>query len=137
MASHNGSEDAPEVGAGPLAPVPAMPGVPREPLYRGRPYLLLESGLRHSLGWRHDRKAGPSFVVARLSRRLGVAKVTERFPLTEQGWASAWRALSDRDAGAAAAIAALLANREATRRAAFGLGGPGRWVVALPAARDF
>src|SRR5260221_13088448 len=93
-----------------------MPSVPRDDVYRGRPRLLLESGLRHSLGWQDDRKAGPSFVVARL-RPLGSVKVTERFPLTEQGWASAWQALSGLDASAAAAIAARLAEREAGRRA--------------------
>jgi len=79
--------------------------------------LLLEEDVRHSLGWRHDRKAGPSFVVARLSR-LGTARVAEHFPLTEQGWASAWRALSNRDADAAAAIGAKLAAQEPARRAA-------------------
>src|SRR5262249_52365088 len=116
VVSHNGSQEAPQGGAG-LPPVPAMPSVPSEPVYRGRPYLLLEEDVRHSLGWRHDRKAGPSFVVARLSR-LGTARVAEHFPLTEQGWASAWRALSNRDADAAAAIGAKLAAQEPARRAA-------------------
>lgn len=120
MVSNNGSQEAPQVSAGPLLSAPAMPSVPREPVYRGRPYLLLEEDVRHSLGWRHDRKAGPSFVVARLSR-LGTARVAERFPLTEQGWASAWRALSNRDADAAAAIAAMFAKREAAGRAAAAL----------------
>jgi hypothetical protein len=120
VVSHNGSQEAPQGSAG-LPPVPAMPGVPRETLYRGRPYLLLEQDLRHSLGWRHDRKAGPSFVVARLSRRLGIAKVMDRFPLTEQGWASAWQALSRRNANAAAAIGAKLAAQEPARRAAAAL----------------
>jgi hypothetical protein len=122
VTSHNGSEDAPEVGvgAGPLSPVPAMPSVPGEPLYRGRPYLLLDYDVRHSLGWQHHRKAGPGFVVARLSR-LGNAKVMERFPLNEQGWASAWQALSGRDAKAAAAIGAKLAEQEAARREAAAL----------------
>ena len=36
-------------------------------------------------------------MVARLSWS-GRIKVTERFPLTEQGWASAWRVLAGRDA---------------------------------------
>src|SRR5262245_34741460 len=97
-------------------PIPAMPGVREADLFRGRPYLLLEAGLRHSLGWQDNRRAGPGFVVARLNR-LGPPKVTERFPLTEAGWASAWQALSGRDADAAAAIAATLATREASTRA--------------------
>jgi hypothetical protein len=93
-----------------------MPSVSHDELYSGTPNLLLTSGLRHSLGWQDDRKAGPSFVVARLSR-LDNIKVTERFPLTEQGWASAWQALSGLDADAAAAVAARLTQRE-TRRGA-------------------
>jgi hypothetical protein len=115
--SHDGSQQAPQAHAGPLPSVPAMPSVPPSQIYRGRPYLLLESGLRHSLGWQDDRKVGPSFVVVRLSRLSSVVKVAERFPLTEQGWASAWRALADLDGSAAAAIAAMLAKREPTRRA--------------------
>jgi hypothetical protein len=118
--SHDGSQQAPQADAGPLPSVPAMPSVPLSQIYRGRPYLLLESGLRHSLGWQDDRKAGPSFIVARLPR-LSSVKVTERFPLTEQGWASAWRALADLDGSAAAAIAAMLAKREPSRRAAAAL----------------
>lgn len=117
--SHNGSQEAPQ-GSASLPSVPAMPNVPPEPVYRGRPFLLLEYDVRHSLGWRHDRKAGPGFVVVRRSR-LGTVKITDRFPLTEPGWASAWRALSDRDADAAAAIAATLAAREASTRAAAAL----------------
>jgi hypothetical protein len=97
-----------------------MPGVPDAQLYRGTPYLLDSGERSHSVGWQDDRKAGPSFVVTR-QRMLGRIKVTERFPLTEQGWAGAWQALSDRDADAAAAIAAMLAKREAARRAAAGL----------------
>jgi hypothetical protein len=98
-----------------------MPTVSPTELYAGAPNLLLwGSGFRHSLGWQDDRKAGPGFVVVRLGRLDGI-KVTERFPLTEQGWASAWRALSGLDASAAAAIAAKLAEREARTRAAAAL----------------
>jgi len=120
VVSQDGAQQASAAGAFVLPSIPAMPSVPRDNVYRGRPRLLLESGLRHSLGWQDDRKAGPSFVVAWL-RPLGSVKVTERFPLTEQGWASAWQALSGLDASAAAAIAARLAEREAGRRAAAAL----------------
>jgi hypothetical protein len=120
VVSHDGPQEAPSVSAGLLPSVPAMPSVSPVEVYRGIPNLLLGSGLRHSLGWQDYRKAGPSFVVVRLGR-LGRIKVTERFPLTEQGWASAWRALSDRDDGAATAIAAKLAEREARTRAAAAL----------------
>jgi hypothetical protein len=82
--------------------------------------LLLATGLRHSLGWQDHRKAGPGFVVVRLTRQ-GSIKVTERFPLTEQGWANAWQALSVLDAGASAAVAARLAQKEVGSRAAAAL----------------
>jgi len=118
--SDDGAQEVPQVGAGLLPSIPAMPSVRRYELYRGRPHLLLESGLRHSLGWQDDRKAGPSFVVVWLPRFTPL-KVAERFPLTEQGWASAWRALSGLDASAAAAIAARLAELEPARRAAAAL----------------
>lgn len=115
--SHHGSQEAPQAGASPLPPAPAMPIVPGHELYRGTPRLVLESDLRHSVGWQVDRKAGPSFVVARLSR-MSTIKVKERFPLTEQGWDSAWRALSDLDATAATAVAVRLAEQAESRRAA-------------------
>lgn len=95
---------------------PAMPEVPRSRLRRGTPQLLVESGLRHSLGWQDHRQAGPSFVVVKL-RGLDSVKVTSRFPLTEQGWNDAWRRLSDLDADAAAVVGAKLASREEGRRA--------------------
>jgi hypothetical protein len=111
--SDNDSRE-PLVGAGMSPAIPAMPTVPREELYRS-PHLLLDSGRGHSIGWQDTRKAGPSFVVARLGR-LERIKVTERFPFTEQGWADAWQVLSGRDARAATAIAAQLAAREGRER---------------------
>lgn len=115
--SNDHGEEAAQVTADLPPPVPAMPSVARHELYAGTPYLLAGSSLRHNLGWQDHRKAGPSFVVTRLSR-VGAIKVVERFPLTEQGWAGAWRALSDLDTSAATAVAAPLAGREAGRRAA-------------------
>ena len=111
------SHEAALAEAGPSHSIPPMPTVPREDLfaYRHTPNLLLYSGRRHSIGWKDHRKAGPSFVVARLSR-LERIKVTERFPFTEQGWADAWRLLAARDAGAATEIAARLAAREGRAR---------------------
>lgn len=116
MASQNDPGEALRAGAGAQPPVPAMPAVPRDDLYPGRPSLVVQSGVRHSLGWQVKRRAGASFVVARLSR-LDTVKVIERFPLTEQGWADAWRVLSGRDSGAAAAIGATLAERETAQKA--------------------
>jgi Short C-terminal domain len=116
VASNDGAQQMRPANAGSQDSVPAMPSVPPEQLFRGAPYTLLDFGARHSLGWQDDRKAGPSFVVVRLSR-LGTPKVKERFPLTEQGWAKAWHRLCGLDTGAAAAIEARLARREAGSRA--------------------
>ena len=113
-------QDAQEVGEGLLPSIPAMPAVPSSGLYRGRPHLLVEYGLRHSLGWQDHRKAGPSFVVVRISR-LDRVGIISRFPLTDQGWASAWRSLSGLDADAAKAVGAKLATIEARRGAAAAL----------------
>jgi len=100
--------------------IPAMPSVPPELLYRGSPYLLVDSDVHHSLGWQDHPKAGPSLVVVRLGW-LSSAKVKARFPLTEQGWESAWRALSSADPSAAAAVAAMLADQAARKGAAAAL----------------
>lgn len=110
-------QQQPSAGAGLLPTIPAMPSVSADSVYQGRPLLLLEEGLRHSIGWQAGRKAGPGFVVVRL-RRVDAVHVVERFPLTEQGWEDAWRALSDLDPAAAAAVAAKLSRDDAQRRAA-------------------
>ncbi|HEY2639973.1 MAG TPA: SHOCT domain-containing protein [Streptosporangiaceae bacterium] len=89
-----------------------MPTIAPADLRRGRPVLLRESGLRHSLGWQDNRRAGPGFVVVQLGG-LDRVKVLERFPLTETGWAAAWLALSGRDAEAASAIATKLTQLRA------------------------
>lgn len=98
MASHDGPlDEASRASAEPATLTPAMPSVPDQDLYSGPPYLLADdAGIRHSIGWQDDRRAGPGFVVAR-KRSTGRAKIIERFPLTEEGWASAWQALADVD----------------------------------------
>jgi hypothetical protein len=93
---------------------PAMPIVPSSEVYRGMPRLVLDGGVRYCLGWQRDRKAGPSFVVAKLSPRV---KVIQRFPMTEEGWAQAWESLVGYDTAAAKAIAAHFAEREVRKRA--------------------
>ncbi|HTX84731.1 MAG TPA: SHOCT domain-containing protein [Streptosporangiaceae bacterium] len=84
-----------------------MPRVSPGMLYRGTPDLLVGYGVRYSIGWQDHRRPGPSFVVARL--RWSGTRVKARFPLTEQGWESAWRELRRVDASAAAAVADKLA----------------------------
>jgi hypothetical protein len=94
---------------------PAMPDVPDSELYRGSPRLLRSSDVRHSIGWQDHRTAGPGFVVVRLPS-LGAVKVVSRFPLTPEGWDSAWRALAALDADAATTISITLAARAERRR---------------------
>ena len=115
--SHDGAQEAPEADESSMPPIPAMPTVSRSQIHRGRPRLLAEDGLRHSLGWQDHRATGPSFVVVRLSP-LDRIKVTSRFPLTDQGWEGAWRALSGLDADATTAVSTQLATMEARRNAA-------------------
>jgi len=57
------------------------------------PRVLVDAG-RYTIGWQRwpDKKGGPSFVTVRRSS-LGSFKIVERFPLTDDGWARAWRAL--------------------------------------------
>ena len=86
-----------------------MPSVAPGTVYRGSPDLLVDHDVHYSLGWQDHRRAGPSFVLVRL-RWFG-GPITARFPLTEQGWESAWRALSTADPSAAAFIAAKLARQ--------------------------
>ncbi|HKR69503.1 MAG TPA: hypothetical protein VJT16_11740 [Streptosporangiaceae bacterium] len=94
---------------------PAMPRVPRSEVYRGSPRLLLDSSVGYNVGWQEDRKAGPSFVVVQ-TRGYMTSKVTERFPMTEEGWSLAWDALVGHDPASAERILAILENREARQR---------------------
>jgi len=93
-----------------------MPVVPPADLYRGTPDLIVQFGQRYSIGWQDARKDGPCFVIARISR-IDTIRVVDRFPMTEAGWAKAWRALVRLDAAAARAVAAKLAARAAQERA--------------------
>jgi hypothetical protein len=115
VATNNGPRETPHASGDLPSSAPAMPSVPPDQIYRGTPYVLVE-GLRHSLGWQDVRKTGASFVVT-ASRPGGRVKVLQRFPLSEQGWTDAWRALSRLDASAASAIEVKLAKLEAGRRA--------------------
>lgn len=89
---------------------PAMPAVTPGTLWRGSPYLIVDSGQRYDLGWQDARKDGPCFVVTRTGV-IGSIKVLDRFPLTEDGWARAWAALVRLDAGAAQAVAKKIQER--------------------------
>ncbi len=118
-----------------VPPAPPMPQAPAGRLSSETPHLILEGGNRYSLGWMDYRTSGPSFVLARL-RWSGAVKVREQFPLTEQGWQSAWQALYAADPGAAAATTLGLRAREARLKVAADLAAREaesllhlRWVV--------
>lgn len=117
--SDSGSDQARQAAGGMPTSIPAMPSVAPGMVYRGSPELLVNYDVHYSLGWQDHRKAGPSIVLVRL-RSFG-EPVKARFPLTEQGWADAWRALSSADPSAAAAIAAKLARQAQRDNAAAAL----------------
>ena len=114
--ANNGPQERPQVSGDQPASTPAMPTVPPEQLYRGTPYLVLDGGLRHSLGWQDYRQGGPNFVVTTTQRGTGARKVSHRFPFTHDGWADAWQTLTGLDTRAAAAVGARLAQLEAGQR---------------------
>lgn len=81
------------------ADAPGMPVVQAAEL-TGEPFTL-ESGRRYTIGWQRWPGAGdePAFVILR--RSWGFLKVVQHYPLTEEGWQSAWHALASRDRAAA------------------------------------
>jgi hypothetical protein len=82
----------------------------------GEPYPLLD-GSSPTIGWQWlaDRKGGPVLVV--LTRTvLGSYKIQERFPLTDDGWAGAWRALARLSPDAAGRTREALAVRASEDR---------------------
>ena len=97
MSADNG---APQVGE-PSATVEIPPApVPRESeLWVKVPFALdplFRNGSVHStpysIGWqnRPEKKGGLGYVVIRRGG-LGVQKIVRRYPLTDEGWAEAWR----------------------------------------------
>jgi uncharacterized protein YbjQ (UPF0145 family) len=82
-----------------------------EKLPSGMPFPLVD-GLPRTIGWQWQSSAGPAFVI--IGRGLmGGYKILERFPLTEDGWASAWQSLVGADAAAAGKVVAVLTERDA------------------------
>lgn len=93
------------------ADVPPPPVVNPDEIQFDTPSVLAD-GTRYSIGWQRwpEKKGGPSFVTVRRSA-LGTLKVVERYPLTDEGWARAWRALVKLDSAVAEKILATLARR--------------------------
>jgi hypothetical protein len=97
-----------------LAGIPAMPVIRPSEQDPGVPYALLyQSG--PTVGWqfRPQGKGGPAFVIVRRGGFTDSLKVVETFPLTEEGWASAWHSLVRQNPGAVPEVLARLKAREA------------------------
>lgn len=93
------------------ADVPAAPVVRPDELWLDIPNLLVDGG-RYSIGWQRWRgkEGGPAFVTARRST-LGMLKIVERYPLTDQGWRKAWLAFAKLDSAMAEKARSVLAHR--------------------------
>lgn len=89
-------------------PVPRMPAFRVHNEYGQMPVPLVR-GLSPTIGWRWlpEQKGGPAFVVISQTR-LGLPKAHDQFPLTEEGWARAWRSLEGLSPGSAAKAAHLI-----------------------------
>jgi len=120
-----GDDEGRHLQAGP-ADVPAMPGIPHgeQGSSRSGPRILAPAGGKYFIGWqpRGDRDGGASFVVVRYTV-LDQPKVTQQFPLTEDGWRQAWQALVAADAAAAGKARAMLAEQASQARADAALAG--------------
>src|SRR5690349_16339432 len=77
----------------PNATIPPMPDIRLSEQGRSAPYPLLD-GLKLTIGWHFPRgDSGAKFGILLRRRLRGTLKVTESFPLTEDGWADAWKSL--------------------------------------------
>jgi hypothetical protein len=76
--------------------VPEAPDPLPEEIWSGTPNVVLD-GERYAIGWQHfpDGKGGPAYVTARRGI-LGGRRILERYPLTADGWARAWRDYAER-----------------------------------------
>jgi hypothetical protein len=94
--------------------VPAMPNIRPSEQTSDAPYPLLD-GPSPTIGWqfRPQKKGGPAYMIIRRSA-FGMFKAVETFPLTEEGWASAWQALLKRNATAVPQVLAALKARDAS-----------------------
>jgi hypothetical protein len=95
-----------------LSEVPAMPVISPDEQAPDTLFPLLD-GVSPTIGWqfRSRAKGGDAFVVIRRTG-FGSLKVTESFPLTEEGWVSVWRSLAGQNPAAVTQIRAMLQARE-------------------------
>jgi Short C-terminal domain len=98
--------------------MPEAPDIQPYEFRPGPPFILSKFQWKYSLGWqeRPERKGGSGFVVVQRGYITPI-KVLERFPLTPDGWASAWRALVKLDPASAQHVLERLNERAAVQRA--------------------
>ena len=115
MVHRNGSRRPGDLAPDALAATPPTPVVRKSEVQFPFPFVL--AGARHGIGW-HRPDSGQDhidFVVVRRNA-LGTFKVLERYPLTDEGWAEAWKALVAFDpVEAEKALPALAQRAEADR----------------------
>jgi hypothetical protein len=102
----------------PAHPAPAMPIIRPGERRSESPFALVDGG-RYMIGWQYfpNDQGGPSFVTLRRNA-LGMLAIVARYPLTEQGWTSAWQSLMSLEPAAAERTLKVLANRATTRKIA-------------------
>jgi hypothetical protein len=95
----------------PTDAAPSMPDIQPAERWSSDPFTVVDEG-KYTIGWQYfpDQDGGPSFVVTRRSQ-FGFLKVVNRYPLTEEGWSSAWRSLTSLDPAAAERAHRVLARR--------------------------
>jgi uncharacterized protein YbjQ (UPF0145 family) len=108
---HSGGQHS--MSAGQVS-VPAMPVIRESEKYQSSIPFPLVDGLPHTIGWQWHQGSGasPAFVIIGRGR-MGGYKILDSFPLTEEGWASAWQSLALADPAATQKVLLALAAREA------------------------
>jgi serine/threonine-protein kinase len=109
--------------------VPARPVIKAAERWSASPFGVGNKG-RYTIGWQYfeAKNGGPCFLTLRRDA-LGFLKIVDRFPLTDEGWSSAWRSFMTLDPAAGELVRHALAGRATSRG-----DGPGREADRAPAA---
>ena len=97
---------------------PPAPVVTSDEIWFDSPFTLFDDDGRYTIGWQRwtEKRGGPSFVTLRRNA-FGTLKIVQRYPLTDEGWADAWRALIKLDPDSAEKVSTVLDRRAAAERA--------------------
>jgi hypothetical protein len=100
-----------------LSTVPDRPQIEPREMSTGGPVVLgmqsAEATWKHTLGWeeRSERRGGRCFLIVKATF-TGSFRIVARFPMTNTGWAQAWKTLVELDRDGAAKALEALADRE-------------------------